>query len=167
MARKRLIPVIKSREPLKKGAKQYRPRSGLNTIRILPPTWRYNTHWGYDVKHRNRLRIAVYVIDRKAKRPEPRIWLMPWSFDYELAHTCILPRNKVILPDHPDEGYNVSFVMKGRGSTRRYGSIKLWRRKTRLLHDAKKMNALLDYVLDNPVPAQLRLSPPYKKKRNK
>jgi len=98
-------------------------------------------------------RVAIFLIDRKAQRDGPKLWLQPASNDKEIAAQAIdKKRHSVINLDDPDEGYDISFNVEGTGKKTRYKAFKPDRAPSPLSDDEDQAAAWLEYVQENPIP---------------
>src|SRR4051812_16016752 len=85
---------------------------------------------------RNNERFLYYVIDRKEKEPSPAVWNASWTQNRDIADACRnMKTGKVLLIDHPDEGYDLSFRRTGQGLKTKYGAPQVDRDKSPISDD--------------------------------
>lgn len=181
----------------KSGTDEYRPRTGDNAIRYLPPTWDDSDHYGYTIfVHQNigpdnstylcprkmlnkpcpiceaskeakdagendeakalntSERIVSYVLDRDGDDPEkPLAYSQSWTQDRDVTALCVNERTgEILMIDHPDTGFDVTFKRQGSGlKTKYYG----WQvdRQDSPIHDKQAVqDEILEYIKDNPIP---------------
>ena len=95
-------------------------------------------------------RCAMYVIDRKEEDSGPQLWLAPWTFDRDLSAQALDDETGAVLAlDHPDEGYDISFSIEGKGLNKKYTGVSIARRDSDLGRDGA---AWLEQIEENPVP---------------
>lgn len=105
-------------------------------------------------------RIVSWILDRDSDDPEkPVLWDQSWTQDRDITALCVNDRTgEILLIDHPDKGYDVSFKRTGTGmkKTKYYG----WAidRESTPIHDKERVqDEIMDYVNDNPVPDTLQI----------
>ena len=104
----------------------------------------------------NELCLA-WVIDRDEEEPTPRLWSMTWTIDRDIVSLCQGKRSGgVLLIDHPDEGYDVSFVRRGQGLHTKYSAYQIDRDPSPICTDEDKQQEILDYITENPIPETLK-----------
>jgi hypothetical protein len=103
-----------------------------------------------------KVQLLAYVIDRADEKAGPQLWRCPGGVEKEIQLRSIEKKTgAVILVDHPDEGYDISFRRKGTGLNTEYLGIDI-ERDTTYLHDKEaKQKDWLDYIQDHPLPEQL------------
>lgn len=186
--------------PVKGGVDMWRPKSGENIIRILPPTWPDYDHYGYEVfMHRyvgsdnssyicpNKMknkpccicdeakelksdgededakkmgfvkRVWVYVIDRDDKQAKPQIWDMSWSQDRDISQLSTYSNGKVLLIDHPDDGFDVIVKKTGQGMTNTKYAFNIERDSSPIHEDKDKQDEILEHISENPIPDLLKI----------
>jgi hypothetical protein len=100
-------------------------------------------------------RVLVWFLNRKKEQENPNqncveAWALPWKFDRDVSAICKDPiTGELYQIDHPDMGFDLSFVKEGDQDRTTYGGAQLARRSTSV--DDK----WLDYVLANPLPDML------------
>lgn len=100
--------------------------------------------------------LATWIIDRDEDDPQPQIYLLSWTMDRDIAALCYNKRTgKVLLIDHPNEGYDVTMKRQGQGLKTRYFGISIDRDPTPVMEDDDEQKAILDYIIENPVPSVL------------
>lgn len=98
-------------------------------------------------------RVGVWIIDRRAEREGPKMWLQPVTFDKEVCAQAVdKKRHSVINLDDPEDGYDISFTVEGKGINKKYKGVKADRSPSPLSDDEEKAQEWLDYVKENPVP---------------
>ena len=178
---------------LKTDAPGYVPHDNDNDIRILPPTWEDNTHYGLDIwvhysvgpdrqtylclhkmkgepcpicEERQRAartdeeyakelepkrRVLMYLIDRKNERDGVHVWAAPWTIDRDILQISEDKRTGEVLSiDHPDEGYDISFIKSGTKDRTKYSGVSIARRESPLGKDS-----WLEVAVDKPLPTIL------------
>jgi hypothetical protein len=101
-------------------------------------------------------RFLYYVVDRKDKEAALKVWSVSWTMDRDIAALCHNPKTgKVLLIDHPDEGYDVSFRRTGQGINTRYPGLQIDRESTPMSDDDDEQAELLQEAEDNPLPSLL------------
>jgi hypothetical protein len=105
-------------------------------------------------------RIVSWILDRDGDDPEkPVLWDQSWTQDRDITALCVNDRTgEILMIDHPDKGYDVSFKRTGTGmkKTKYYG----WAidRESTPVHDKERVqDEILDYIKDNPVPDTLQI----------
>jgi hypothetical protein len=183
--------------PVKQGFDMWRPKTGENVIRILPPTWDDFDHYGLDVyMHRfigsdssnyiclNKMkgkhcpacaeqklakdggeddeakalayqkRCWVWVIDRDDRSETPQIWDMSWAQDRDIAGLSHFKSGKILLIDHPDEGYDIIVKKTGAGLKTKY-HFNIERDSSPISDDDDKQEEILNFIQENPIPSVL------------
>lgn len=186
--------------PVKRGFDMWRPKSGENVIRILPPTWDDFDHYGYDVfMHRyvgsdssnyvcpNKMRgkaccicdeakqlkadgeedeakkigfqkrVWVWVIDRDDKSEQPQVWDMSWSQDRDISEQSRYKNGKILLIDHPDEGFDVIVKKTGSGKTNTKYHFNIERDSSPISEDPDKQEEILKFITENPIPSVIQM----------
>jgi len=103
-------------------------------------------------------RSVVWLIDRddKADPPVPQLWEMSWTQDRDIAALCHTERTgKILLIDHPDDGYDIIIKKTGQGLKTRYSFI-IDRESTPICDDVDDQDDILAFITENPVPDTLR-----------
>ena len=96
-------------------------------------------------------RIMVYLIDRNDEKTGLQAWSMPWTFDRDLCKLMVDKKTGELLPiDHPEEGYDVEFERKGKGTKTQYIGTAIARRSSELDNDEA-----LDEAVKMPLPDAL------------
>jgi hypothetical protein len=105
-------------------------------------------------------RIVSWILDRDADDPEkPIVWDQSWTQDRDISALCVNDRTgEILMIDHPDNGYDVSFKRTGTGmkKTKYYG----WAidRESTPIHDKERVqDEILDYIAENPIPSTLQI----------
>ena len=107
-----------------------------------------------------RRRIA-YVIDRANEGDGPKIWVCPASVDATLLNLVTDKKTgEVYQLDDPENGYDASFTVVGKGLNKKYDSIAIARRASPLVDDEDLAREYLLFKDDNPIPDILVYYPP-------
>jgi hypothetical protein len=104
-------------------------------------------------------RVVVWVIDRDDDSDPtiPKIWSMSWSQDRDIAALCTNKRTgKILLIDHPHEGYDVSFKKTGQGLQTKYIGWQIDRDPTPISDDDRELERIREYIQENPIPTMLK-----------
>jgi hypothetical protein len=102
---------------------------------------------------RNNERFLYYVIDRKEKEPSPLVWNASWTQNRDIADACRnMKTGKVLLIDHPDEGYDLSFRRTGQGLKTKYGAPQVDRDKSAISDDDDEQTEILETIEATPLP---------------
>lgn len=105
---------------------------------------------------RNNERYLYYVINRKDKEPSPQVWNASWTQNREIAGACRnIKSGRVLLIDHPDEGYDLSFRRTGQGLKTKYGAPQVDRDKCPISDDDKEQDEILETIESAPLPSLL------------
>jgi hypothetical protein len=100
--------------------------------------------------------ILVWILDRSSDSTQPVLWPMSWTIDRDIATLCHNKRSgKVLLIDHPEEGYDVSFRRSGEGIMTRYSAFQIDRDPSPISDDGDVMEKVLDFISENPLPTVL------------
>ena len=101
-------------------------------------------------------RVAMWIIDRDEEKTTPSLFAMSWSMDRDISALCHNKKTgKVLLIDHPDQGYDVMFTRTGKGLNTRYIGMAIDREQSPILADEDEQDEVLDYITKNPIPDQL------------
>lgn len=181
----------------KQGTDEFRPKTGDNTVRYLPPTWDDSDHYAYTAFVHNNIgpdnstylclrkmlnkpcpcceaqkeakdagegdeakalstseRCISYVLDRDGDDPEkPLVYNQSWTQDRDVSALCINERSgTVLMIDHPDTGYDVSFKRQGTGLKTKYYGWQVSREESSIHDKQSVQDEILDYIKDNPIP---------------
>lgn len=102
-----------------------------------------------------RRQVAVWILDRDDDTQTPKLFTMSWSMDRDIAALCHNKRTgKVLLIDHPDEGYDISFTRTGKGLNTRYIGMAVDRDPSPIA-DEDDQERILEYIQENPIPSLL------------
>lgn len=101
-------------------------------------------------------RTLVWIIDRDDESNTPQIWDMSWAQDRDIAALCHIKRTgKVLLIDHPEDGYDLTVKKVGKGLKTRYTFIV--DRESSPIHDEQKeQDKILEFITENPLTDVLR-----------
>lgn len=103
-----------------------------------------------------RRQVAVWIIDRDDDTQTPKLFVMSWSMDRDIAALCHNKRTgNVLLIDHPDEGYDISFTRTGKQLNTRYIGMAIDRDPSPIADDPAEMDRILDFIQENPIPDTL------------
>ena len=98
-------------------------------------------------------RVVAWIIDRDDEKPTPSLYDMSWSMDRDIAALCHNKRTgKVLLIDHPDQGYDIMFTRTGKGLGTRYIGLAVDREDSPIMSDADDQEKVLEYIQENPIP---------------
>jgi len=98
-------------------------------------------------------RALVWLIDRDNEKAGPHVWSMPLQLYRDLQTRSIDKKTgTVILIDHPDEGYDISFVKEGTGLHTKYTAVEVARDGSALSENEKKQTRWLDLIAEQPLP---------------
>lgn len=101
-------------------------------------------------------KVAAWIIDRDDDNPTPQVYLMSWTMDRDIAALCHNKRTgKVLMIDHPDNGYDVTIKRAGAGLKTRYFGMAIDRDPSPMMDTQKETNAIMEYVDENPIPSTL------------
>jgi hypothetical protein len=93
-------------------------------------------------------RVAVWMVDMNDTAAGLQLWAMAQTLDQDMVKVTKDPETgSYCFPDHPTEGYNISFEKTGDKRQTKYMGIQLGRRPNSV------PQRLLDYVEDHPVPS--------------
>ena len=74
------------------------------------------------------LRLAAWIIDREDEKKGVQLWLYAPSIDREILEQARDRRTgEILMVDHPEEGFDIEFVRKGKGMLTKYTGVKLAR----------------------------------------
>jgi hypothetical protein len=99
-------------------------------------------------------RCWVWIIDRADKTETPQIWDMSWSQDRDISGLTYFKSGKVLLIDHPDDGYDVIVKKTGSGLKTKY-SFNIERDSSPISDDEEKQEEILNYIQEHPIPTVL------------
>jgi len=102
-------------------------------------------------------RIVSWILDREGDDPDkPVLWNQSWTQDRDVSALCVNERTgEVLMIDHPDKGFDVSFKRQGTGLKTKYYGWQIDRNDTPLHENEKVQDEILDYVRENPIPDTL------------
>jgi hypothetical protein len=101
-------------------------------------------------------KVAAWVIDRDDDKPIPKIYLMSWTMDRDIAALCHNKRTgKVLMIDNPEQGYDVTIKRSGQKLNTRYFGMAIDRDPSEMLDSQKEINKIMAYVEENPIPETL------------
>jgi gp32-like DNA binding protein len=101
-------------------------------------------------------RVVCWVIDRNEDKPIPQLYAMSWTMDRDISALCHNAKTgKVLLIDHPDEGYDVSFKRKGQKLNTDYYGYQIDRDSSPISDDDKEQESILEQITEHPVPSTL------------
>lgn len=103
---------------------------------------------------RAKTQVVVWMLDRDGDNPAvPALYAMSFTMDKDIVTQCQNPKTgRVLLIDHPDEGYDVMFNRTGKGLNTRYVGISIDREASPILDDEAEQEELLEYIQENPIP---------------
>lgn len=102
-------------------------------------------------------RIVSWILDRDADDPEkPMLYGNSWTQDRDIVSLCVNERTgEILMIDHPDKGFDVSFKRQGAGLKTRYYGYAIARDDSPIHDSEKAQDEILEFVKDNPVPDTL------------
>ena len=107
----------------------------------------------YAKKLAPRPRLLTWVIDRKAEDEGPQLWTMPATIAQNInTLSCDESSGEVLVPEDPDEGFDILFNKEGQGVSTRYSGEAIARHSTPLSDDKAKYDSWLDYVQEHCIP---------------
>jgi hypothetical protein len=105
-------------------------------------------------------KVAAWIIDRDDRKPLPKIWLMSWTMDRDIATLCHSEATgKVLMLDDPDTGFDLSFKRTGQQLNTRYLGVAVDREMTPLFDEQKEINRVMKMVEEQPIPDVLLYKP--------
>jgi len=111
-----------------------------------------------EVKALTPARQVVYWIrdrDDDANPPNPQLFAVSWQADKDIAKECHDNRTgKLLLIDHPDDGYDLRIFREGKGLRTRY-KYSVARDNSPIDDDAEVQDNILAFITDNPLPSCL------------
>ncbi|KKL65252.1 hypothetical protein LCGC14_2156820 [marine sediment metagenome] len=97
--------------------------------------------------------VAMWIIDRDAEQATPMVWTMSWTIDRDFAALSYNKRSgRILLIDHPDEGYDLTFNREGQGLKTRYFGHAVDRDQSSILERPKDQQQVLEYIQNHPIP---------------
>jgi hypothetical protein len=113
----------------------------------------------YAKKLRAKYKVVVYLIDRNDPDMVPKLWAMPPQFETNIViQSRDEDTGKNLRIDNPDFGYDVLFnTVKGKTKdiAFQYEGEKVARKSSPIANDEKTINAILEHIVDNPIPEVL------------
>lgn len=101
-------------------------------------------------------RVVCWIIDRDEESETPLLWSCSWTQDRDINALLYNDRSgKVILIDHPDEGYDLTLKRSGSGLKTKYFGYAVDRDSTPIDDDSEKQDEILKYITDTPIPDTL------------
>jgi hypothetical protein len=102
-------------------------------------------------------KTIIWIIDREDQDANPQLWTVSWTQDRDIVDLTIeRKKGKVLVVDHPDEGYDLSFNRRGQGLKTKYGGWAFDRDPSPIHDDQREQDRILDFIQDNPLPTVLR-----------
>lgn len=99
--------------------------------------------------------MMAYIIDRDDEKSGPKIWMFSNKMEVDIQLLADDKQEGILKIDHPDEGYDISFVRTGTKLNTRYNGIQVARRSSPLADRQKDQDKWLDFIQDNPIPELL------------
>lgn len=99
-------------------------------------------------------RVLVWILDRDGEDPDkPILYSMGWTTDRDIAALCHNKKTgKVLLIDHPDEGYDIQFKRKGTKATNtEYYGWQVDRDSSPICDKSKTQEEVLEFITENPL----------------
>ena len=102
-------------------------------------------------------RIVSYVLDRDGTDPEtPMPYSQSWTQDRDVAALCVNNRTgEILMIDHPDHGYDVTFKKIGTGLKTKYTAWAIDRSPSPIHEKQKVQDEILEFIAENPIPTIL------------
>lgn len=101
-------------------------------------------------------KVVSWIIDRDADQPIPKLFVTGWSLDRDINSLCHNRRTgKVLLIEHPDDGYDLTIKRTGTGLMTKYHGIAIERDSSPIHEDEKIQEQIMHYIEQNPVPSML------------
>lgn len=98
-------------------------------------------------------RVGVYVIDRDKEGDGPKLWLMPFTLEREIAAQAINKKTGEVLQFiDPEEGYDLNFEKKGKEKQTKYIGVSFDRDPTPLSEDEDTAEKWMENITENPIP---------------
>lgn len=102
-------------------------------------------------------RVLTWVLDRDGDTKTPQLYSLSWSMDKDISTLADNKRSgEVLLIDHPDEGYDVSFKRTGQKLNTRYVGVAIDRSPSSLSDRQKDQDAITAFIEENPLPSVLQ-----------
>lgn len=109
-----------------------------------------------------RRRVLVWILDRDGENPnDPVLYSMSWTTDRDIAALCHNKRTgKILLIDHPDDGYDIQFKRKGTTATNtEYYAWQVDRDSSPICDASKDQEKIIEFIQDNPLTDILKYYP--------
>lgn len=100
-------------------------------------------------------RVGFYLIDRMAEDEGVQFWAAPWTVDKSFANLAIDEESgSVLMVDHPEEGYDITFYKEGTGMLTKYPAerMRIGREPCPLHDNAAQADEWLDQITAMPIP---------------
>lgn len=105
--------------------------------------------------------FVYWVLDRDEKDPSPELTAFSWTMDRDIAKLTIDDRTgKILLIDHPDDGFDLTFDRDGQGMKTRYSAYRIDRESSPISEDEAEQEEVLSLISKNPIPDCLQYYPP-------
>jgi len=96
--------------------------------------------------------MVYWVINRDDEAEQPLLFTMSWIADRDVIALCVNKRSgKVLLIDHPDEGFDLVIKRTGQGIKTRY-LYSIDREPSSISDDIDKQDEILEYIMQNQLP---------------
>lgn len=106
-------------------------------------------------------RVAAWMINRKKQEDGPVLWLMPRTFDEDVAKICYdEDSGELLLVEDPEDGYDITFTRAGKGMNTSYDGVAIARRSSPLSEDPADLERWSEFCKKNQIP-ELFLFPNY------
>lgn len=103
-------------------------------------------------------RVLVWWLGRGQEHEGWKLWAMPWTVDKDIAKRAYMKgTGKVLLIDHPTQGYDISFDVTGSKRNTKYEAIDVARMPSPIVEDDAEREKLLQFVVDNPLHQCLKM----------
>lgn len=101
--------------------------------------------------------VLCWILDRNEDDNNPILYPMSWTIDRDIAALCHNKKTgKILLVDHPDEGYDITFRRNGEGLKTRYSAFAIERDASPISEDEETQNSVLEFITENPLPSVLK-----------
>jgi hypothetical protein len=100
--------------------------------------------------------VVCWILDRDEDSTTPVLYGMSWAMDRDIAALCHNKRTgKILLIDHPDDGYDITIKRQGQGLKTKYFGMAVDRDSTPICDDTDEQEKVLELIQENPIPSIL------------
>lgn len=98
--------------------------------------------------------FVCWVVNRdEDEDAPPQLYAMSWTMDRDIAALCHDKRKgKILMIDHPDKGFDLSFKRQGQGFKTRYFGMAIDRESSPISDDPDKQEEVLAFIQENTIP---------------